>query len=129
MMQPPHSKLLFNEAADLLDTANLETNRPKEDAVNFLVCQKARQSIGKLLSSYILANGGSVGKSEKNSDLFDKCVEIDPQFKSIPMNNLDCNLDDNEDQSIYCLSHSKTMTCLEVANRIREMVESKVEEL
>ena len=121
-MQSLRSKQLFEEASGLLDSISLETNRPSEDSVNYLVCQKARISLGKLLSSFILANGGDAGSDDTNLGLFNKCTELAPEFKSVPLYTLNCNRTSYDDQSVYCLSHDKTTNCLQVATQVRDLV-------
>jgi len=124
-MQTPLSKQLFEEATEMLDSINQEINRPVEDSVGYLICQRAKHSVGKLLSSFILSKGGSLGEDDDltPSILLEKCTEIDPAFKNIPISTLNvCNKDNYEDRAVYCLSPEKALSCLQVANQLRELV-------
>jgi hypothetical protein len=124
-MQSPSSKQLFEEASDLLDSITQETNRPFEDLVTYLVCPGARISIGKFLSSYIIAHGGEIGVNDTNLELFNRCIEIEPGFRNIPLDTLNCNRGSYEDGSVYCLSHDKTSSCYEVAKQVRDFILEK----
>ena len=106
----------FNKAKEQLHIANEELFKPKEDVVTYLVCKNSQHAIENNLKGYLTLRGFETHENESLEGLLNRCVSLNPKFKNIDLNAIDCKA--TKIDSRYCNEVSKVSTCFETADSL-----------
>ena len=117
-------KSTWDQADQLLQSAEREMNRAQEDVVPSMVCSAARQSMAKYLIGFLLQNGIKTKAPQSLNTLLDQCVEIEPRFNNLKLETMFCN-HETIDES-YCSDLTKVKSCTELAYQTKQMVVDKI---
>jgi hypothetical protein len=109
------------QAENLLLSAQEELLKSKDDVVLFTACSKSRQSITQFLTAYLLKNGYHPESNESISDLLQHCVEIDPRFKKININEMHCSVE--AEDSRFCTDIKKIRSCVDIAVQTQKLID------
>ena len=74
---------LYNQAEDLLESAQEEMMRPEEDIVPYLVCQKCFYAISHYLKGYLKHQDINYSTEAELTELLDLALQSNDQFKAI----------------------------------------------
>ena len=110
------SDAFFKEASKKLETAKEELFKPAEDIVSYSVCKNAQFAIENFLKGYLTKSNIDLVPNETISSLFEKCVSIDENFKTIDLNAIGCK--NHAIDSRYCSEISTVSSCFDTADSI-----------
>ncbi|MFA5296789.1 MAG: HEPN domain-containing protein [Lutibacter sp.] len=110
------SDAFFKEASKKLKTAKEELFKPAEDIVSYSVCKNAQFAIENFLKGYLTKSNIDLGPNETISSLFEKCVSIDKDFKTIDLNAIACK--NHAIDSRYCSEVNTVSACFDTADSI-----------
>ncbi|UOB17566.1 HEPN domain-containing protein [Abyssalbus ytuae] len=110
------AKQLFKQAVDTLNRASEELYRPEEDIVTYLVCKNAQVAIESFLKGYLVENGVDISKHTTVNSLYNKCLDINKNFKEIDLSEFNCKSQSLE--SRYCDDVSKVDSCFKIASNL-----------
>ncbi len=77
----------FSEAIAKLKEANEALNKPEEDVVSYLVCQKSQHAIENYLQGYLLNNGVDPAKFDSIEGMYHECLKLNKGFEKVDLNN------------------------------------------
>ncbi len=106
----------FEIAVAKMKEANRELHRPEEDVVSFLVCKNAQIAVQNYLRGYLMRSGIETKKEDTLDSLYDKCIELNRNFKEVNLAGFNCQADNMK--SRYCAGVEKVSRCFEIANRL-----------
>ena len=110
------TRKFFEAAYRNLSEANHELMRPEEDIVSMLVCKNAQNAVEGYLRGYLEDNDVDSSKLTTIKALYHKCVDLNPKFKELDLEEFSCHSPDKE--SKYCAEVSKVSNCFRVANNL-----------
>jgi len=117
------TKAFLKEASKNLDCAKGELLKPAEDLVGFSVCKNSQYAIENFLKGYLLSNDAKIELKDTIGTLYEKCIDIDPDFKNIEINAISCKGDPIDDR--YCTKIDKISACLDAADNIDTYLRKK----
>lgn len=81
----------LTQADEWLAAAENEMCKPKEDVVDYLICNNAYKAVKCYLVSYLMAHGVTDIDREAThtKELLAKCREVDPKFNGLDLSQLD----------------------------------------
>lgn len=88
-------KIHFSNAKEQLRIANEELFKPKEDVVTYLVCKNSQGAIENNLKGYLTLRGFETHENESLEGLLNRCISLNPRFKNIDLNVIDCKANKN----------------------------------
>ncbi len=109
-------KIHLDTAQEKLKTANEELFKPKEDVVTYLVCKNSQYAIIAFLKGYLNHRGFATDDDETIEGLANRCIALDPKFKKIDLNVIDCKTFKTD--SRYCSDVDKVSSCFDAADNL-----------
>ena len=122
-MPPEKIKSTLEQADQLLEVAQNEMFRSKEDVVPYLVCSNARQSISNYLTGFLMKKEVPLDTMFTIKQLLEKCQEIEPSFKELSFDHMNCSSETHDER--YCNDLSKVKECVAFAEKTKKLVESE----
>lgn len=119
-MGKDRSDILYASANELLSTAEAEQERSAEDVVTHLICNNARLSLSNFLAGYLIRKEIPVHHPVTLARLLEQCKSLDARFDSIDLSPIHCRFETHDKG--YCLENDKVDACLQVAQRVRDIV-------
>ena len=116
-MHVNQSKTKFEQAAQHLEAAKNELNRPAEDVVPFMVCRSARHAISNYLHGFILHHGIEFDEEVTVATLLEKCREIDNKFKDFDLSAITFSKDDE-----YSAEFDEMENTIDLAEHAKQLV-------
>jgi HEPN domain-containing protein len=110
------SSAFFNEATKNLQLAKNELFKPSEDIVTYSICKNAQFAIENYLKGFLIKNEVEIETNETIASLYNKCIAIDKNFKSIDINTIGCK--DHAIDSRYCSEINSVSACFDTADNI-----------
>jgi len=110
------SSAFFNEATKNLQLAKNELFKPSEDIVTYSICKNAQFAIENYLKGFLIKNEVEIATNETIASLYNKCIAIDKNFKSIDINTIGCK--DHAIDSRYCSEINSVSACFDTADNI-----------
>jgi len=110
------SSAFFNEATKNLQLAKNELFKPSEDIVTYSICKNAQFAIENYLKGFLIKNEVEIATNETITSLYNKCIAIDKNFKSIDINTIGCK--DHAIDSRYCSEINSVSACFDTADNI-----------
>ena len=117
------SKAFLNEAAKNLELAKEELLKPSEDLLGFSVCKNSQFAIENFFKGFLLKNNIEIGIEDTMATLYDKCVKVDPNFKTIEMSAIACK--GHAIDSRYCTDVKTVSDCFDTADTIDTYLRKK----
>jgi HEPN domain-containing protein len=108
--------LLFKKAQENLKIANEELFKPEEDVISYLVCKNSQYAIENNLKGYLTHRGFETHESETLEHLLDRCKALEPKFKNVHLNFIDCKA--FKIDSTYCEDVKKVASCFDNADSL-----------
>ena len=121
-----NANLLFQQAVERLNYFNEELNRPEEDVVTFSICHQTRGIIADLLGSYLLNHGKEYPTSLNLDSLLKLCSEFDAGMMTLNISAMDCHPGNLSAEKTYCLDIDQVKFCINIANKLKEIVRGKM---
>lgn len=112
---------VFKEANQCWELLQSEMFKSKEDLVPFTICSLARNCSKKFMQAFLIKNGVSTTESWSPAQLLEKCILIEPGFKSLSLDEMYCKTEEHD--SSFCTSFSHLESCFHMAKKIKETVE------
>ncbi|NOR26924.1 MAG: HEPN domain-containing protein [Lutibacter sp.] len=110
------SEAFLKEATKKLETAKEELFKPAEDFVSYSVCKNSQFAIENYLKGFLTKNEVTLQPNETIETLYNKCVEIDSNFKQIEMGAIGCK--NHAIDSRYCSEINSVSACYDIADNI-----------
>lgn len=110
------SEAFFKEASKKLKLAKEELFKPAEDIVSYSVCKNAQFAIENFLKGYLTKSNIELEPNETINSLYEKCVSIDKNFKTIDLNAIGCK--NHAIDSRYCSEINTVSACFDTADSI-----------
>jgi len=110
------SDAFLSEAAKKLKIAKEEMFKPSEDIVSYSVCKNSQFAIENFLKGYLTQKEVSLQANETIATLYDKCITIDKNFKTIEMGAIGCK--NHTIDSRYCSEVDSVSACFDTADNI-----------
>lgn len=110
------ANVLFDDAAKMLNEANLELFRPEEDVVSFLVCKNAQTAIENYLKAFLYKNGQDAEKYKSIKELYAACKTINPKFEEVDLGDINCKAEKHEAKA--CSDIEKVSRCYNAADNL-----------
>jgi len=110
------SDAFLREAEKKLKMAKEEMFKPAEDIVSYSVCKNSQFAIENFLKGYLTQNDVKLLPNETITSLYDKCVVIDKNFKTIEMGAIGCK--NHTIDSRYCSEINSVSACFDTADNI-----------
>ncbi|MFK5958666.1 MAG: hypothetical protein QM495_07315 [Lutibacter sp.] len=117
------SDAFLNEAEKKLKLAKEELFKPAEDFVSYSVCKNSQFAIENFLKGYLTKNEVKIDSNETIASLYNKCVIIDANFKSIDMGAIGCKGESID--SRYCSEINSVSACFDTADNIDTYLRKK----
>lgn len=115
-MEEKNIDVLLNEATRLLELAEEETFRSKEDVASFLICHNSRQALINAMSYYLIKNDIQLNEPVTAESLWEQCQNQDGRFQEVSLHHINCKNEENSER--YCLSVDKVNSCYDTAKII-----------
>ena len=119
-MTSESSQMLYSNADLLLSLADEEMSRAEEDAVTYLICRNARQSIINYLMGYLMDNNIKPIEPVNVSVLLQQCALLDARFGTVDFTPIECRFD--SETKDYCLDMETVEACYRIAKKTGEWV-------
>lgn len=110
------SDAFLKEAEKKLTIAKEEMFKPVEDIVSYSVCKNSQFAIENFLKGYLTKKEVNLEPNETIASLYDKCIAIDENFKTIDMNAIGCK--NHAIDSRYCSEINSVSACFDTADNI-----------
>ena len=110
------SDAFLREAEKKLDIAKEEMFKPAEDIVSYSVCKNSQFAIENFLKGYLTQHEVKLQTNETITSLYDKCIVIDKNFKTIEMGAIGCK--SHAIDSRYCSEINSVSACFDTADNI-----------
>jgi len=110
------SGAFLNEAEKKLKLAKEELFKPAEDFVSYSVCKNSQFAIENYLKGYLTKHEVKIATNETIASLYDKCIAIDKNFKSIDMSAIGCKGELIDTR--YCSEINSVSACFDIADNI-----------
>ncbi len=110
------SDAFLKEAEKKLKIAKDEMFKPAEDIVSYSVCKNSQFAIENFLKGYLTKKEVNLQPNETISSLYDKCITIDENFRTIDMNAIGCK--NHAIDSRYCSEINSVSGCFDTADNI-----------
>ncbi len=110
------SDAFLKEAEKKLKIAKDEMFKPAEDIVSYSICKNSQFAIENFLKGYLTKKEVYLEHNETISSLYDKCIAIDENFKTIDMNAIGCK--NHAIDSRYCSEINSVSACFDTADNI-----------
>ncbi|PHQ57550.1 MAG: hypothetical protein COC16_00760 [Lutibacter sp.] len=110
------SDAFLNEAAKKFKIAKEEMFKPAEDIVSYSVCKNSQFAIENFLKGYLTKKEVKLQSNETIASLYNKCVAIDKNFKTIEMDAIGCK--NHAIDSRYCSEVNSVSACYDTADNI-----------
>ncbi|MBI3511322.1 MAG: HEPN domain-containing protein [Bacteroidetes bacterium] len=90
-------------------------------------CFLCQQSVEKYLKAYLFYNSQDIEKTHDCEFLLEKCGHFDPDFRGIDLKNInDFAVDIRYPDEAIAPDHSQAMVYLQITEKIRDLVRSKI---
>jgi hypothetical protein len=119
-MGKDRSDILYATANELLSAAEVEQERSAEDVVTHMICNNARLSLSNFLAGYLIRKEIPVHHPVTMARLLEQCKSLDARFDSIDLSPIHCRFETHDKG--YCLETDQVDACLQVAQRVRDIV-------
>ena len=94
------------------------------------VCFHCQQAVEKYLKAFLIANGKEIKKTHNIEYLLSECEDFDIDFAEIDPKNLsDFGVEIRYPGDLYNPSENETRDYIEIANVIKQIVKTKIEDL
>jgi HEPN domain-containing protein len=110
------SDAFLKEAANKFKIAKEEMFKPAEDIVSYSVCKNSQFAIENFLKGYLTKKEVKLKANETIASLYNKCIAIDKNFKTIEMGAIGCK--NHAIDSRYCSEVNSVSACFETADNI-----------
>jgi alpha-glucosidase (family GH31 glycosyl hydrolase) len=110
------SDAFLKEAANKFKIAKEEMFKPAEDIVSYSVCKNSQFAIENFLKGYLTKKEVKLQANETIASLYNKCIAIDKNFKTIEMGAIGCK--NHAIDSRYCSEVNSVSACFETADNI-----------
>lgn len=110
------SEAFFKEAEKKLKIAKEELLKPSEDIVSYSVCKNSQFAIENYLKGYLTKHNVKLQPNETIETLYNKCVEVDKNFKTVEMSAIACK--NHTIDSRYCSELNTVSACFDTADTI-----------
>ncbi|MDV7187306.1 HEPN domain-containing protein [Lutibacter sp. TH_r2] len=110
------AQAFFKKANEKLVEAKEELFKPSEDLVSYSVCKNAQISIENYLKGFLIKNNVNVTIEDTIESLYNKCIEVDKDFKKIDMKAVSCR--GHKMDSRYCTDVETISACFDTADNI-----------
>jgi HEPN domain-containing protein len=117
------SKAFLSEADKNLELAKEELMKPSEDLLGFSVCKNSQFAIENYLKGFLLKNNIEISMEDTMASLYDKCENVDPDFKTIEMSAIACK--GNTIDARYCTDINTVSACFDTADTIDTFLRKK----
>lgn len=124
-MQTPttvSSKMLYEEADQLLELGGHEMERAAEDVVIPMVCFNSRQSVVNYFRGFLISHGVTPVHPLTLDHLHKQCMRVEPLFNTVDLFSFECRHEDDDES--YCLEAGKVEECLRTALEVQRIVRS-----
>ncbi len=113
----------FSNAIAKLKEANEALNKPEEDVVSFLVCQKSQHAIENYLQGYLLNNGIDPSKFDSIEEMYKECLKLNREFEKVDLNSF--TRDYIETDMTYYHDFSVIRNCYELAEGLDKLLRNE----
>lgn len=110
------SDAFLKEAVNKLKIAKEEMFKPAEDFVSYSVCKNSQFAIENYLKGYLTSKEIKLESDETIASLYNKCITIDENFKTIDMGAIGCKK--SAIDSRYCSEINSVSACFDTADNI-----------
>jgi hypothetical protein len=110
------SDAFLKEAANKFKIAKEEMFKPAEDIVSYSVCKNSQFAIENFLKGYLTKKEVKLQSNETIASLYNKCIAIDENFKTIEMGAIGCK--NHAIDSRYCSEVNSVSACFDTADNI-----------
>lgn len=132
-MKTEEIRSLFRSAAEDLETADRELQRPSMDVVAFSACISSRRALHKFLKGlsaiYAAEHDETVKPGSTIEDLIAFCSRFNDDLTDIDFSSLDCKcntMEENEgDEPVYCTSVNRVNYCTNIAKQLKDLITEK----
>ncbi len=118
------AQFIIEQGDQFLENAQMELFKAEEDAVPYLICSNARQSIAKYLTAFLVNQGKTDQLPESLEGLVGLCRKEDPRFNHFELEILNCN--DHTHDVAYCTNLQKVKVCVDVAKKAKELLKEEI---
>jgi len=108
------------KAQKKIQLADEEFMKPQEDVISFSICTNSRLAIQLLFESELLQYGIPVKKNESIALLLERCIMLNPDFKTIDLSKVDCRHNPNNHN--YCSDLDKVGSCFNIAKQVEALL-------
>ena len=117
------AKEYFSKGSQKLHEADQELYKPEEDVVSLVICRSTIGSIQNYLKGFLTLRGFDIEEDETLADLMERCRMLDPKFRSINIEEIDCR--NVQDPDLHCEEIEKFGACYEVADKLDTLLRKK----
>ncbi len=110
------SEVFFKEATKNLQLAKNELFKPSEDIVTYSICKSSQFAIENYLRGFLIRNEIDISTNETIESLYNKCKDVDENFKNIDINAIGCK--NHPIDSRYCSEINSVSACFDTADNI-----------
>ncbi len=110
------SDAFLKEAINKFKLAKEEMFKPAEDIVGYSVCKNSQFAIENFLKGFLAKKEVKLESNETIASLYDKCIAIDKNFKTIEMSAIGCKK--NTIDSRYCSEVNTVSACFDCADSV-----------
>ena len=116
-------KATWDQADQLLRSAQDEMLKTEDDVVLYLACTSARNSIKKFLMGYLMNHGVESKSTVSVEELLTQCQAINPKFSDLNINNMYCSNETHD--ANFCIYQEQVNKCIQLASEAKEMAVAK----
>jgi len=113
----------FSKGSRKLQEGDQELYKPEEDIVSLVICRSTIGSIENYLKGFLTLRGFDIEEDQTLGDLMERCRMLDPKFRSIKIEEIDCR--NVQDPDIHCEEIEKFGACYEVADQLDTLLRKK----
>lgn len=113
----------FSKGSRKLQEGNQELYKPEEDIVSLVICRSTIGSIENYLKGFLTLRGFDIEEDQTLADLMERCRMLDPKFRSIKIEEIDCR--NVQDPDLHCEELEKFGACYEVADQLDTLLRKK----
>lgn len=122
-MYTQKAKTFMDKGDQLLQSAEVELFKAKEDVVPQMVCGCARNAIHNYLNSYLLKKGIENNEDVSLESLVQQCRNIDKKFNRLTLEDMHCEISKNDVE--YCDNLARVTSCLQFGKDTKELILDK----
>ena len=122
-MYSQKAKSIIAQGDQFLDLAQQEMFKAEEDAVPYMICSNARQSLVKYFSAFLVNHDIEDELPQSVTQLHEMCKKRDARFNELEMDNLGCS--DQTHDVAYCTDLNKVKICVDIAKKAKQLLEEE----